>query len=100
MAAGAAKVAVVAERKDCKMKKNYEENDLEIDTDMICDGMKAGMDSIFSHSETPARDSYIFGMLVLVGLSLALSVRNVDEKIKNLIPWKNSKKQSNQEKNM
>lgn len=28
------------------MKKNYEENDLEIDTDMICDGMKSGMDSI------------------------------------------------------
>lgn len=46
MAAGAAKVAVVAERKDFKMKKNYEENDLEIDTDMICDGMKSGMDSI------------------------------------------------------
>ena len=30
MAAGAAKVAVVAERKDFKMKKNYEKNDLEI----------------------------------------------------------------------
>ena len=66
MAAGAAKVAVVAERKDFKMKKNYEENDLEIDTDMICDGMKAGMDSIFSHSKTPSRDSYIFGMLCAI----------------------------------
>ena len=82
------------------MKKNYEENDLEIDKDMICDGMKAGMDSIFSHSETPVRDSYVFGMLVLVGLSLALSVRNVDEKIKNLITRKNSKKQKKKKKNM